>query len=406
MAVNADDSTCRTTGTPRAKARFIMKTVALLALPLTLAALSIGCSEPPAAPGAGEDNQTAAPAADDTTPATPAPSTDPAPAPTTDPAPTTPAIATAKVHAAPVWSYALTADAIWVATGAAVEKTGLDGTTPAPVPSLAKAYVLGTDGTRIYGLIDKGSSGELYSLKADGTEGARHFNWNWNNGTPASLNVNASRLYFGVARFDKPSQSFIGSAPAVPPIGGGSASWNLEEYVDAGTIPPAFNGDRLFAVDYHRQSTVRVSTTDQSKSVDIIRQSLPLASGGLAIDATDIYTRTTKGIVKVPVGAGASTEPTVVVPSSACPLFDPADGSESVLEDTVAIDGTTLYVACRAGANVEIRSYQTNGTLVKAVATTPYTGGVTHLKVTATAVYWQSRVAATSSDDELWRAGK
>ena len=62
----------------------------------------------------------------------------------------------------------------------------------------------------------------------------------------------------------------------------------------------------------------------------------------------------------------------------------------------LVVDGTTLYTACRAGANVEIRAYATAGTLAKVVATAPYAGGVSHLRVTSTAAYWLAKPSAGS----------
>jgi hypothetical protein len=151
---------------------------------------------------------------------------------------------------------------------------------------------------------------------------------------------------------------------------------------------------------------VRVSTVDTAASVDVIQDALPIYAGGIATDGKDVYTRTSKGIAKVAIGSGANSEPIVVVPSVTCSIFDPADGSESLLDDALVVDGATIYTACRAGANVEVRAYAMDGKLVKVVATAPYTGGLTHLRVTSTAAYWLSRASATSMDDELWRAAK
>jgi hypothetical protein len=47
-----------------------------------------------------------------------------------------------------------------------------------------------------------------------------------------------------------------------------------------------------------------------------------------------------------------------------------------------------------------------DGKLLKIVATQPYTGGLTHLRVTAASAYWLSRTSATSTENELWRAAK
>ena len=196
------------------------------------------------------------------------------------------------------------------------------------------------------------------------------------------------------------------SIASAPPANAYGNQWRIEEYVDAQNLAPAFTADRLFAVDYYRQSAVRVSTVDTSQSVDVIQDTLPLTAGGIATDGKDVYTRTTKGIVKVAIGSGANSEPVVVVPSATCSIFDPADGSESVLDDALVVDGTTLYTACRAGANVEIRAYATAGTLAKVVATAPYAGGVSHLRVTSTAAYWLAKPSAGSLASELWRAAK
>jgi hypothetical protein len=387
-----------------------MKTLSLLqaALPLTLAALAVGCASPASSPNDGsEPAPTVTP---NDSPKAPAPAStpvpEPAPAASTPAPPATPVIATAKIHASPVWHYAVANDAVWVATGTAVERTAPDGTAVAPVPALADATSLATDGTRIYAVLDKGTKAELVSAKTDGSDGAHHLDWSFAYGEPGALALHAGRAYFSATNVARPAQSMIVSLPAAAPAGGGNTPWVIEEYVDALSTSPAFTTDRFFAVDFYRQSAVRVSTADTSQSVDVIQQELPFHAGGIATDGKDVFTRTTQGIVKVAIGSGANSEPTVVVPSATCSIFDPADGSESILEDALAVDGTTLYTACRAGANVEIRAYATTGTLTKVVATAPYTGGVSHLRVTSTAAYWLTRTSAMSIDSELWRAAK
>ena len=392
----------------------LMKTTTTLraALPLTLAGLLFACGSPSSSPsdpsegdpsGAGEEGKTTPPIA---TPApTPPAAAPPAPAPAPVPAPVL--IPTAKIHAAPVFTYAVAEDAVWVATDIAVERMKPDGTLPAPVPALANAMALATDGARIFAFIDKGLTYELFSMKSDGTEGAHHLNWSWSTGDPSALTLHDGRAYFRSTNPERPSQSLIASVPAAPPVGGGNVAWRLEEYVDAQTLSLAFAPDRVFSVDFYRQSAAtRVSLIDTSKSVDVVHAEVPYSAGGIAADATDVFTRTTKGIVKVAIGSGQGTEPVIAVPSATCSIFDPADGSESALDDALVVDETTIYTACRAGANVEVRAYPKNGTAPKVIATAPYTGGISHLKVTTTAVYWLSKASVDSMDDELWRASK
>lgn len=391
-----------------------MKTKSLLqaVLPLTLAAFAVGCASPAApATDASQGDPTVTP--DDTqTPSPPAaaPPSDapPASAPAAAPAaaPPAPAIATAKIHAAPVWAYAVANEMVFVTTDTAVERTAPDGTAVTPLPGLAHAMSLATDGTRIYALLDQGSTAELFSAKTDGTDSVHHLSWNWGYGDPSALALNGGRVYFSATDSSQRSDSMLVSIASAPPANAYDNQWRIEEYVDTQNLAPAFTTDRLFAVDYYRQSAVRVSTVDASQSVDVIQDTLPMSAGGIATDGKDVYTRTAKGIVKVAIGSGANSEPIVVVPSATCSIFDPADGSESTLDDALVVDGTTLYTACRAGANVEIRAYATTGALTKVVATAPYASGISHLRITSTAAYWLSRPSADSYASELWRAAK
>jgi hypothetical protein len=393
-----------------------MKTLSLLqaVLPLTLAAFAVGCgSQPVQAPATSPGDPAVAPEAPASAPSSPAappPSdaTPPPAAPATAPpaAPHLPAIATAKIHAAPVWGYAVASDMVFVTTDTAVERTAADGTAVTPLPGLANAMSLATDGTRLYALLDQGSTAELFSAKTDGSDSVHHLSWNWGYGEPGALALSGGRLYFSATDSSQRSNSMLVSVASAAPASAYDNPWRIEEYVDAQNLVPAFTADRLFAVDYYRQSAVRVSTVDASQSVDVIQDSLPSTAGGIATDGKDVYTRTTKGIVKVAIGSGANSEPIVVVPSAVCSIVDPANGSESTLDDALVIDGTTIYTACRAGANVEIRAYATTGTLAKVVATAPYAAGVSHLRVTATAAYWLARPSADSYANELWRAAK
>jgi hypothetical protein len=384
-----------------------MKTTSLgLALLPLFASLFVFACGAPAPTGETEPEQVAAPKKEDAPPPPAAKTPPPSDAPPATQPPPGPSIATAKIHAGPVRHFAVGDDALWIATDTMVERTALDGTGAAPVPSLAAATALATDGTRVYALLDKGSLYELFSVKSDGTEGAHHSNWSWTNGDPTALTVNAGRVYFAASLPSRPADSKIVSATAAAPLGGGNVPFQLEEYVDAKTIAPVFTKDRLFAVDYFRQSAVRVSIADASASVDVIQDEVPMAAGGIATDGTDVYTRTSKGIVKVAIGSGANSEPIVVVPSATCSIFDPADGAESVLEDALVIDGGTIYTACRAGANVEVRAYDAMGKLVKTVAASPYNGGLTHLRITPTAAYWMAKSSPTSEASDLWRAAK
>ncbi len=394
-----------------------MKKKSLLqaALPLTLAAFAVGCASPstPATDPKGADptvqpddmaKAPSAPAAPPPSDVSPAAAAAPAAAPPAPPH--APAIATAKIHAAPVWAYAVSNDMVFVSTDTAVERTAADGSAVTPLPGLANAMSLATDGARIYALLDQGSTAELFSAKTDGTDSIHHLSWNWGYGDPGALALNGSRVYFGATASSQRSESMIVSIASAAPASAYDNHWRIEEYVDAQNLAPAFTTDRLFAVDYYRQSAVRVSTVDTSQSVDIIQDTLPMTAGGITTDGKDVYTRTTKGIVKVAIGSGAKSEPIVVVPSAACSIVDPGDGAQSLLEDALVVDGTTLYSACRAGANVEIRAYATTGTLAKIVATTPYAGGISHLRITSTAAYWLAKASADSLASELWRAAK
>jgi hypothetical protein len=402
-------------GTPCALAPDTMKTTSLLhaVLPLTLAAFAVGCGSSPAPatdasqgdPVVQPDDSSNAPAAPAAAaPSEAAPATAPASAPAD--APHAPAIATAKIHAAPVWTYAVSNDAVFVATDTTVERTAADGSAVTPLPNLANAMSLATDGTRVYAMLDQGASAELFSAKADGTDSVHHLSWSWGYGDPGALALHDNRVYFSASDSFQRSNSMLVSVGSAPPPSAYDNPWRIEEYVDAQNVAPAFTADRLFAVDYYRQSAVRVSIVDASQSVDVIQDAVPPSAGGITTDGKDVFTRTSQGVVKVAIGSGANTQPIVVVPSATCSIIDPANGSASSLDDALVVDGTTIYTACRAGANVEIRAYATTGTLAKVVATAPYAGGVSHLRVTATAAYWLAKPSTDSLASELWRAAK
>jgi hypothetical protein len=363
----------------------------------------MACSSAAAPPPGGDGNE--ANKEDDNTPAasTSPPGTETNPI--TPPPPTTTPVAMGKIREAPVRSYAVTNDALFVATGTAVERTTLDGATPTPFASLAGSISLASDGLRVFGLIDRGFSVlELTSVQAtDGMGLAVHAGWDRNQGEPMALALSEGRLILTTRRAN-PRDSIIVSMTTSAI--NGNTPWRIEERVESQFVTPAFTAGRLFAVDYFRQSAVRVSLVDSSESVDVIMDELPTSAGGIATDGLDVYTRTARGIVKVPVGASSNTLPTVVIPSATCSIFDPGTGAVSVLEDDLAVDATTIYTACRAGANIEIRAYGKDGTLVKVVGTTPYTGGVTNLRVGTTSVYWLSRSPTLTASNELWRAGK
>ena len=72
----------------------------------------------------------------------------------------------------------------------------------------------------------------------------------------------------------------------------------------------------------------------------------------------------------------------------------------------LALDGTTIYTACRAAGNVEIRAYGKDGKQITVVGAVPFAGGVSHLRVGASAVYWLNVPAAGSTSAELWRGPK
>lgn len=391
-----------------------------LAFALSLATFALACSSaaPPGGSRNGDDESGAnddgskAPAASNPSPSTPSGENQPLDPSSPSPSPAQPSpavtIPMAKVHAGNVWDFAVTDANVFVATDTVVERAGPDGTGSAPIPSLSNVNALATDGARVYAVVDRGSSSyEIRSAKTDGTEDVKHLSWSsYYDGVPTTLAVHGTRLYFTTAKTGNPSASMIVSIASAPPLGGGSVPWTREEFVDSQFVPPTFTADRLFAVDYHRQSAVRVSIVDATASVDLVKDALPRASSGIATNATDVFTRTTKGIAKLAVAAAAGVQPAVIVASSACSVVDPSDGSTSVLEDTLVADGGTLYAACRAGANVEIRAYDANGAQQKVVATTPYTGALTRLRLTKQAVYWVQRSPAADQGDELWRSGR
>jgi hypothetical protein len=312
-------------------------------------------------------------------------------------------IAAAKIQST-VKDFAVTADALWFATDTAVQKAGLDGTNPAPQAFLAGSVALATDGTRVYGMVDHGDEDDLVSLKGDGTDPKTHAQWNKADGDATTLSVHDGRVYLTTTQFLDPTQSEIASVPAIALLGD-FTQWRLDELAESGVIPPAFGTGTLFAVDYSRAAALRVAIGDSSSAVDIIDADLPRGAGGISTDGTDVYTRTGAGVVKVPVGAAVATQPTVVVPSSACSIFDPGDGSTSNVEDALAVDATSIYVACRAAGNVEVRAYTKDGKTSKVVGAVPYNGGLNHLRVSDKAVYWLTAPAGSLTFD-LWRGGK
>jgi hypothetical protein len=370
---------------------------------LVLAALATACTQA-AKTGTSDHDLTTKKPGDPADPPPAAAAPPPAAPAAGDPAPPAAAVATAKIHDATVKAYTVTADAVWIATSAGVvQKTALDGTSPTPQASLAGAAALATDGTRVYALLDHIDSDDLVSVKGDGTDLKQHASWTKLDGDPTSLSVHDGRVYLTVSN---ELQSGISSISATAALGDAS-SWRLDDSSDSGEVPPAFGAaGTLFTVDYVRQSALRVATGDFPTSIDMIDDEFPRGAGGVATDGTDVYTRTSKGIVKVAVGSGANTQPIVVIPSATCSIFDPGDGTTSNVEDTLAIDGSTIYVACRAAANVEVRTYGKDGKLGKVVGAVPYAGGLTHLRVAQSAVYWLSTPTALAGDHELWRGAK
>ena len=334
-----------------------MKTKSILqaVLPLTLAAYAMGCASPAAPAGdtnqsdpniVGDDNR--APSTPSSPPVSDAP---PRHRPPRRPRPRlTRPRSRRRSPAAPVWAYAVSNDAVFVATDNTVERAAPDGTAVMTLPGLTTAMSLATDGARLYALLDQGSSAELYSTKPDGSDNVHHLSWNWGYGEPGALAVNGGRVYFSATDSSQRSNSMLVSIASPAPASPYDNPWRIEEYVDAQNLAPAFTADRLFAVDYYRQSAVRVSTVDASQSVDVIEDTLPTSAAGISTDGKDVYTRTTKGIVRVAIGSGANTDPIVVVPSATCSILIPADGSESMLDDVLVVDGATIYTACRAGA--------------------------------------------------------
>jgi hypothetical protein len=387
-----------------------MKTLSL-ALSVSLAAFAFACGEPSSTNPEGEPPPALGANAPSAPKKKPAQSnTDTSESSTTGngtdvPAadkPALPAGAPAKIRDG-VRAYVASSDALWIATDNTVEKMAPDGAGPVPLGAFGATSLLALSDARVFGVVDKGTFYEIFSTKPDGTEGTHHLNWLKSNGEPTGIVINDGRIYFSAAVADT-TQSKILSANATPPLSG-NALYRTEELVDAKSVLPVFTDGHLFAVDHVRQSAVRVSLTDASESVDFIQDDVPMTAGGIALQGTDIYTRTAKGIVRAPTTAAANSTVNVVVPSTACPVFDEATGAASVLDDALVVDGTTLYAACRAGANAEVRAFAVaDGKLLKTVATVPYGSGLSHLRVTSSAAYWLSR--PTSTTTELWRAAK
>jgi hypothetical protein len=376
-----------------------------IALGLLLSASVVACKAAPATSTSDKD-LTKDPKSGDpsssgsNTPAAPAGSSSAAP-------PAGAAVAAAKIHDAPVLQYVATKDALFLATDTQVLKTGLDGAAPTPQPALAGASLLATDGTRVYALLDKGDVADLVSVKADGTDPKQHAEWSKVDGEPASLSVQGGLVFLGVTSGIESSQTGVSSIAATAVLGDGTP-WQLRDGADAQALPPAFDPTHLFTVDYARDAIVRepLAANDFSPPVDVLIDEFPTSAGGLASDATDVYTRTNAGIVKFAVGSGEATAPVVVVPAATCPILDPGTGVPSSVVDMLAIDGTTIYTACRAAGNVEIRSYGKDGKQIKVVGALPFAGGVSHLRVGTSAVYWLNVPAAGSTSAELWRGPK
>ena len=385
-----------------------MKTLSLL-VSLSLATFAVACGEPstsspevdeaapPASTEAAPPKKKPAQKDSDTSATTEAPankSAEPS-------APADTAVTTAKLRDG-VRSFVVSNDALYVATDKTVEKSAPNGAGATPLGAFGATIDLALTDARIFGLVDKGTFYEVFSTKLDGTEGTHHLNWLKSSGEPGNVAIHDGRIYFTSTTSDA-AQNRILSASATPPASG-NALYRTEELVDAKSVLPLFAGGSLFAVDHVRQSAVRVSLTDASESVDFIKDAVPMTAGGIALQGTDIFTRTAKGIVRAPSNAAANTTATVVVPATACPVFDEATGVASTLDDALVIDGATIYAACRAGANAEIRAFALDGKLTKTVATVPYGAGLRHLRVTGAAAYWLTRPTATTT--ELWRAAK
>lgn len=327
--------------------------------------------------------------------------TEPEPTPRPDVAdeePETPAPTTAKIHDAPVLDFAATDDALFLTNGTDVEKTAADGRASTKLGELAGAVSLAVSGTKLFASIKgTGASSTFVTTRLDGTGKDEVGSWDGeDDGPPSALVVNGARAYF----FTTETAGFWSLDLA-------TSNLRFEDTIDGRIVRPVFAGDRLFLFDYAIPS-LYARKLDGSFRRDIVvddPETSPTLGGGVATDGTDVFARTSQGIVKVPVTTSNTTTPTVIVPVANCGVKDPASSEDVQVEDALALGGTTLYVACRVEANVEVRAYDTDGKLLKTVATQPFQAGLTHLRVNATAVYWLANSGTVSApENELWRA--
>ena len=379
-----------------------MKAFSLLSvvLPVAFTVSTIGCAATPTAPDRDSDPSDESDTADKKDDASPVPAA-------RAPAAQAPALPSSKIQDG-ITSFAVSKDGatLFVTTGATTLKLAPDGTAPVEIPELKTATVVAIDGSRVYGLLPKKKTSFLFftskffdltSASITGGNAQHHADLSEDN--PKTMTVSLGRVYVSTE-----DSGHIFSTAAALPTDGKKGSFQKELDVDTGSVAPVFVGDKLFAAS--DRAVTRFSLADRSKVV-VFSGEIPSRAGGIAVDGTNVYTRTAAGIVSVPVGAAANTTPAVVVPAATCTVADPADEAGSALEDTLAVDTGTIYTACRNGANVEIRAYAVSGgTLTKTVATQPYTGNLSRLQVTAQAVYWQQNKDTTGTAQELWRAGR
>lgn len=358
-------------------------------LGLLFGILLVACSSTTTTPAKEEDKDEEA----DTEPKpTPRPDDD------ADDTPTPPAPTTAKIHDAPVLDFVATDDALFLTNGTDVERTAADGSAPAKLGELAGAVSLAVSGTKLFAAIEgAGTSSTFVTTRLDGTGKDEIGAWDGeDDGPPSALVVSGARAYF----FTTETDGFWSLDLA-------TSNLRFEDTIRGRIVRPAFAGDRLFLFDYAIPS-LYARKLDGSFRRDIVvddPEQTPTLGGGVATDGADVFARTSQGIVKVPVTTSNTTTPTVIVPVANCGVKDPASSEDVQVEDALALGGTTLYVACRVDANVEVRAYDTDGKLLKTVATQPFQAGLTHLRVNGAAVYWLTNTGTVSAPkNELWRA--
>jgi hypothetical protein len=314
----------------------------------------------------------------------------------TDAAPQVPVGVATKIVDAPVRDYALVDDGILVVQSG-VKKTDFAGANASAFPNLPNAGAIEVDGGRVYAI----ASTSIISATLAGADPRTHAT---NVKDVYAFRVSGANAYI--------SQGFEDDAVGVVRVPlDGSARTTLFPGVNARSHGPIFAANRVFAVDYGKPVTIGNSRNGGVWFSTGSGAPTKVTSGdygqigsfaSMTTDGTDVYARTSQGVVKwsaATVTAGAA--PTIVVPKASC------SASGYTVEDVLAVDASSVYTVCDSAdkKSYEVRAYsKSSGQLTKILGAVPVYGYgfVQKLRQTPAKVYFMAR----QNDYALYSAPK